>query len=187
MVAVWGRWYHDHKTALKGVMGEIVAVRDGEEMKKGGFLHFKYVKSSDYAWELFGSWRPSFLMLTVWPRQWVTHHVAAWPHCFTCLIRWLLLPRRQKWQGRSSLSWCPVESRLALEWPRHFKWGLEMDINKMNNTYPISQLSKAIAQNNKHFSTVFSDWLIKYTLDFDIDGCQDSKNILTRGYQLGKA
>lgn len=50
---------------------------------------------------------------------------------------------------------------------RHFKWGLEMGINTKNNAYPISELLKAIAQNNKHFSTVFSDWLIKYTSDFD--------------------
>lgn len=51
--------------------------------------------------------------------------------------------------------------------------GLRNGINTKNNAYPISQLLKAIAQNNKHFSTVFSDWLIKYTSDFDRDGCQE--------------
>lgn len=90
----WGRWHQDHKTALKKQLSKMVSIRrGGEEIKEGG----QGIKSSDYAWELFRYCRPAAYHADCSASQCVTHHVAVWPHCFTCLSHWFpLLGRKNK-------------------------------------------------------------------------------------------
>lgn len=65
----WDRWHQDHKVDLKDTLSETVSIRSGGEgIKKGRFLVFKYVKSSNYAWELLGYHR-SAAFHAVWPNQ----------------------------------------------------------------------------------------------------------------------